>query len=85
MYTQRTKRPDQSFHPTRRWWTPVVNDADGARLPVDPRAGDAYVVVDEVVAERVRLVVAPWPRLDREGRLHFADLGRRGGPLGMTA
>lgn len=67
MYTQRTRRPDQSFQPTSRWWTPVVTDADGARLPVDPRAGDAYVVVDEVLEGRVRLVVAPWPRLDREG------------------
>jgi hypothetical protein len=79
MYTQRSKRPEQSFHPTKRWWTPVVKDADGERVPVDPHAGDAYVVVDEIVEERVRLVVAPWPRLDREGRLHFADLGRRVG------
>jgi hypothetical protein len=49
-------------------------------MPVDPRAGDAYVVVDELLEERVRLVVAPWPRLDRDGRLHFEDLGRRRGP-----
>lgn len=83
MYTQRTKRPDQSFQPTSRWWTPVVNDAEGARLPVEPRAGDAYVVVDEVLEERVRLVVAPWPRLDRDGRLHFADLGHRVGPYAV--
>jgi hypothetical protein len=83
MYTQRTRRPDQSFQPTSRWWTPVVTDADGARLPVDPRAGDAYVVVDEVLEGRVRLVLAPWPRLDREGRLHFADLGDRSGPYAV--
>jgi hypothetical protein len=84
MYTQRTKRPEQSFRPTGRWWTPLVKDADGRRMPVDPRAGDAYVVVDEVLEERVRLVVAPWPRLDREGRLHFEDLGRRSGPYAPT-
>jgi hypothetical protein len=80
MYAQRMKRPDQSFHPTGRWWTPVVNDAEGKRMPVQPQAGDAYVAVDEILEDRVRLVVAPWPRLDRDRRLHFEDLGRRLGP-----
>jgi hypothetical protein len=80
MYTQRMARRDQSFRPTTRWWIPVVKGAGGERMPVEPRAGDAYVVVDEIVEERVRLVVAAWPRLDREGRLHFDDLGRRLGP-----
>jgi hypothetical protein len=80
MCPQRMKRHDESFRPTRRWWIPVVNDAGGERMPVEPRAGDAYVVVDEMVEERVRLVVAAWPRLDRDGRLYFEDLGRRLGP-----
>jgi hypothetical protein len=80
VYTQRTKRRDQSFHPTGRWWTPVVEDADSRRLPVQPQAGDAYVAVDEILEDRVRLVVAPWPRLDEDRRLHFEDLGRRLGP-----
>jgi hypothetical protein len=80
MYTQRTKRPEQSFRPTTRWWTPVIRDADGTPISLQPEAGDAYVVVDEVLEGRVRLVVARWPRLDREGRLHFGDLGRRHGP-----
>jgi hypothetical protein len=81
MYTQRTKRSDQSFRPTTRWWIPVVKDADGKPVAVQPGAGDAYVVVDEILEGRVRLVVAPWPRLDREERLHFGDLGRRRGPF----
>jgi hypothetical protein len=80
MCPQRMKRRDESFHPTKRWWIPAVNDASGERIPVEPRAGDAYVVVDEMVEERVRLVVAAWPRLDRDGRLYFEDLGRRVGP-----
>jgi hypothetical protein len=80
MYTQRMRRPDQSFRPTKNWWAPVVKDAGGQRMRVELQVGDAYVVVDEIVEERARLVVAPWPRLDREGRLHFEDLGRRLGP-----
>jgi hypothetical protein len=74
------KRPDESFRPTKRWWIPAVNDASGERMAVEPRASDWYVVVDEMVEERVRLVVAPWPRVDRDGRLYFEDLGRRRGP-----
>lgn len=80
MCPQRMKRRDESFRPTRRWWIPAVNDASGERMAVEPRASDAYVVVDEMVEERVRLVVAAWPRLDRDGRLYFEDLGRRRGP-----
>jgi hypothetical protein len=80
MCPQRMRRREESFRPTRRWWIPAVNDASGERMAVEPRAGDAYVVVDEMVEERVRLVVAAWPRLDRDGRLFFEDLGRRRGP-----
>jgi hypothetical protein len=81
MCPQRMQRREESFRPTRRWWIPAVNDASGERMAVEPRASDAYVVVDEIVEERVRLVVAPWPRLDRDGRLYFEDLGRRLGPF----
>jgi hypothetical protein len=80
MCPQRMQRPDESFRPTRRWWIPTVNDASGQRMPVGPRASDWYVVVDEMVEGRVRLVVAAWPQLDRGGRLYFGDLGRRRGP-----
>lgn len=80
MCPQRTKRSEQSFRTTARWWVPAVKDAAGGRMPVECRAGDAYVVVDEILEGRIRLVVASWPRLDRAGRLHFEDLGRRLGP-----
>lgn len=33
----------------------------------------AYVVVDEIVDSQVGLAISPWPRLDPEGRLLFAD------------
>jgi len=33
----------------------------------------------------VRLVVAAWPRLDRDGRLVFEDLGRRRGPYALRS
>jgi hypothetical protein len=71
------KRRDESFRPTRRWWIPAVNDASGERMAVEPRQSDSYVVVDEVVEGRIRLVVAAWPRVDRDERLYFEDLGRR--------
>jgi hypothetical protein len=84
MCPQRMSRPEESFRPTTRWWVPAVNDASGKRMPVEPRDGDAYVVVDEMVEERVRLVVAAWPHVDRDGRLYFNDLGRRRGPYAST-
>jgi hypothetical protein len=80
MSPQRMERGAESFRATGRRWVPVVKDAAGTRLPVDPEASDAYVVVDAILEGQVRLVVAPWPRLDRGGRLHFDDLGRGLGP-----
>jgi hypothetical protein len=80
MSPQRMNRGAESFRVTRRRWVPVVKDAAGERLPVDPEASDAYVVVDAILEGQVRLVAAPWPRLDRGGRLHFDDLGRGLGP-----
>lgn len=80
MSPQRMNRGDESFRATRRRWVPVVKDASGERMPVGPEAGDAYVVVDAILEGQVRLVAAPWPRLDRGGRLHFDDLGRGLGP-----
>jgi hypothetical protein len=76
MYTQRAERGNRSFRPTGRWWIPVVMDADGNGMPVEPAAGDAYVAVDELLEDRIRLVVAPWPLLDQDERLHLENLGR---------
>lgn len=84
MYTQRARRADQAFEPTERRWLPAAKDADGRRIPIRPRSSDAYVAVDEILEDRVRLVVAPWPRLDRDGRLHFSDLGHQVGPFAVS-
>jgi hypothetical protein len=84
MSPQRMNRREESFRPTKRWWVPVVKDAAGERMPVEPQADDAYVVVDAMLEGRVRLVVAPWPRLDRDGRLRFVDLGRSVGPYAAS-
>jgi hypothetical protein len=85
MSPQRMNRGDESFRATKRWWVPAVKNAAGERMPVGPQAGDAYVVVDAILEGRVRLVVAPWPRLDRDGRLHFDGLGRGLGPYAVNS
>ncbi len=36
-----------------------------------------YIVVDELHDGIAGLVLSPWPRLDRDGRPHFADESRR--------
>jgi hypothetical protein len=46
-------------------------------LRIAPRAGDSYVVIDDLVSEGSEqiavLAIAPWPRLDRLGRLSFGE------------
>jgi hypothetical protein len=74
MYTQRAVRPPQSFR-VRDLWRPVLPLEDGTKLRVQPRPSDRYVVVDEIIEGRLRLVVAPWPEVDGNGRLRFSDLG----------
>jgi hypothetical protein len=41
-----------------------------------------YVVIDEIIGEAVTLLVSPWPRRDRRGRVRF-DLGRREEAVGV--
>ncbi|MGH2945734.1 MAG: hypothetical protein ACRDPC_05630, partial [Solirubrobacteraceae bacterium] len=36
----------------------------------------AYVVVEELLEDRVALTVAPWPALDDRGRLVFSGAAR---------
>jgi hypothetical protein len=78
-------RDDESFNPTSRWWVPVVKDAADQPMPMHPQDSDAYVVVDAILEGRVRLVLAPWPRLDRDGRLHFDDLGGAPGSYAVSS
>jgi hypothetical protein len=68
--TQRARVSDGSFRPTGPW-RPEIVDTDGRAVELSPRRGDTYVVVDEIVADRVGLVVAPWPTQDAGGRLRF--------------
>jgi len=53
----------------RLWLSGVVES------PVEPTAGDSYVVVDESDEGVLEIVVASWPKLDPLGRLAFS--GRR--------
>jgi hypothetical protein len=49
-----------------------------ARAPLEQLS---YVVVDEIVADGVRLSVSDWPQVDERGRLHFEE----GGTLSVEA
>lgn len=72
MYEQRVVPPEDSFS-TRpdAMWKPVA-------LPLSPESTDSYVVVDERIYGRLTLAVAPWPRVDRAGRLLFERSAARG-------
>jgi hypothetical protein len=49
-------------------WAPVgVTDLENADL--------RYLVVDEIVGPSVGLVLSPWPAIDEQGRLRFAEAG----------
>lgn len=65
MYEQRVVPPEDSFSVRAdAVWKPLG-------LPLSPESSDRYVVVDERLYGRLTLAVAPWPTLDRAGRLHF--------------
>ena len=53
----------------RPWCPPGLGDADTRRL--------TYVVVDEMLGAAVGLTLSPWPPLDDQGRLRFAESERR--------
>jgi len=56
-------------------WEPRIVRVDEQPIEPEPDAADAYVVVDEIVGNDVRLAVAPWPHQDAGGRLRFDDSG----------
>lgn len=70
-YEQRPRMDQAWFAQTDRLWSPLVQLREGETFGVSPMDKDRYVVVDEIVEGVVRLVGAPWPRLDRGGRLRF--------------
>jgi hypothetical protein len=64
-----------------RIWRPLYSRAV-------PKPDDWYVSVDDLVShERATLVVAPWPRVDKQGRLLFgapnAQLRQSADPAGL--
>lgn len=64
------------FELTDELWAPTVRREDGTKFELSVDATDRYVVVDEIVDMRMRLVGAPWPVLDRGRRVRFGK-GRR--------
>jgi len=53
------------------WWRPAQLER---RIGKDgPWASYRYIVVDELEQGLAELVVSPWPRVDRRGRLHFGE------------
>jgi hypothetical protein len=73
MYQQRAVIPKQRRVPRIRLWQPVVERADATVFELEPDPSDCYVVVDDLAYRRVVLDVAPWPRLDEQGRLTFGE------------
>jgi hypothetical protein len=73
---QRPQMDPSWFELTDQWWEPTVQHEDGTTFDLSPRANDRYVVVDEIVERRARLVASPWPVLDRGKRPRFGK-GRR--------
>jgi len=74
-YSQRASVPKESFSPTDQLWQPELRLEDGTILKVEPKARDYFVVVDEIVDEKVRLVESAWPTVDVGERLAFVDAG----------
>ncbi len=73
---QRPQMDPSWFELTDQLWDPIVRHEDETTFDLSPGPNDRYVVVDEIVEGRARLVAAPWPVLDRGKRLRFGK-GRR--------
>jgi hypothetical protein len=71
-YTQRPAPPKEG---TSGPWNPKPIRPDDEPVDMAVAAGDAYVVVDEIIDLDVRLVSAPWPDVDEAGRLRFQETG----------
>ena len=56
-------------------WEPSIVTVDGVAIEFVPRRDDAYVVLDEMISDQVRLAVAAWPNVDEGGRLRFSGSG----------
>jgi hypothetical protein len=63
---ERAGTPTEARSQTEQLWVP-----DGLPKGVVPEASDAYVVIDDLADGVAVLAAAPWPHLDRAGRLVF--------------
>jgi hypothetical protein len=58
--------------PVRRAWVPAPLAAHG--FDETTVADLTYLVIDEIVDDRVELILSPWPAADEHGRLRFDRL-----------
>ena len=81
MLFERLRVGEETFEPTGRPWKPVdelddvapteqrseLTSLDGPSVP----GRRWYSAVDEIIGDQCKIVFAPWPSLDRAGRLVF--------------
>jgi hypothetical protein len=75
-YGQRAVIPARDTRPTSQLWIPAAGEPVEGVRPLSlrarrPRAGDLYVVIDDLTTGWAKVVVVPWPRVDAAGRLVF--------------
>ena len=70
LYEQRAPQPEEQTGGDEFWRPHELGD-------IAPQSGDTYLVVDDQIVGTLRLVAAPWPRLDQRGRLVFERSHRR--------
>jgi hypothetical protein len=71
MYQQREEGPEDLE--IVGLWKPAILTRDGESIQFDPEPSDEYGVIDEIIADDVRLALARWPFVDVAGRLRFED------------
>jgi hypothetical protein len=71
MYQQREEVPEDLE--IVGLWQPAILTQEGEPIQFDPEPSDGYGVVDEMIADDVRLALAPWPLVDVAGRLRFQN------------
>lgn len=78
MYTQREEL--ETTEPVGLW-EPTIKRADDTDIEFVPSEGDAYVALDEIIGDQVRLAVTAWPMVDEAGRLRFSESGSKALPV----
>jgi hypothetical protein len=81
MYQQRVDVAPDSVKPLEKLWAPRYIKSDGTEKALKTERGDKYAVVDEIIDDQARVVIATWPKVDRDGRLHFPGKWRVSRPI----